>query len=123
MARVGQIHQRGARGIDSRLRRFRRILGRHGGLTPQTMAVGQRIQGSDGSEAGTGLILHADRGVRVGIHDQPDRFAGELVGHFKEAALVRDRAVFTHQALDAVLEDRLAARSRSCTAVLILDRP
>ncbi len=74
------------------------------------MAVGQRIQGGDGAEAGTGLILHRDCGVRVGVHDQPDRFAGELVGHFKEAALVGYRAVFTHQALDAMLEDRIEFR-------------
>src|SRR5882672_2174952 len=74
------------------------------------MAVGQRIQGCDGSEAGTGLILHPDRDVRVGIDDQPDDLARELVGHFKEAALIRDRAVFTHQALDAMLEDRIEFR-------------
>jgi len=57
------------------------------------MAVGQRIQGSDRSEADTGLILNSDCGVGVGINHQPDRFAGELVGHLEEAPLIRDGAI------------------------------
>ena len=110
MARVGQIHERGAGGVGTRLHRFRCILGSHGGFAPPAMAVGQRIQGGGSSEAGSSLILHCDRGVRVGVHDQPDRFAGELIGHFKEATLVRDRAVLTHQALDTMLEDYIEFR-------------
>ncbi len=31
-------------------------------------------KGGDGAEAGTGLILHPDRGVGVGIHDQARPF-------------------------------------------------
>ena len=38
------------------------------------------------------------------IDEQPHGFVDELVGHFVEAALIGDGAIFAHQALESMLE-------------------